>query len=389
MCTRSTCGCGRTGFHLDRLLLTTNAGFTPTGNGPAESPRAGGPPTNQAPTANAGADQTVTLPAGASLTGSATDDGLPAPPALTYTWSQFSGPGTTTFTPNAASTTATFSVAGTYVLRLSVSDGALTGTNDVQVTVNPAAGGTCAPSSNPTTLTFSSAVAGTPGSSGFNCFMPGTVQPTGANLALNAASSHLVVTSTAGDIYQTETTQNNALGLQFANTASSNYSVRARIKGPFSPTTAYQSASVYLALNSDNYAKLAVGEGGSGPRLEFGVETAGSFTQVVTTGFNLTSVDVASEGVDLWLVRNANGTIEAFYRTITNLTTTPVLGTIVSLGTTSGAPSWSASTPLYGGIVTTNFGTHHHDQYHLRRVPVGAGESARSAPDADGSDSGP
>ena len=75
------------------------------------------------------------------------------------------------------------------------------------------------------------------------------------------------------------------------------------------------------------------------------------------TAFDLTSVDTASEALDLWLVRNANGTIEALYRTITNLTGTPVLGTIVSLGTTSTAPSWSGSTPLYGGIFTTHFAT--------------------------------
>ena len=39
------------------------------------------PPANRAPVANAGADQTITLPATASLTGTATDDGLPSPPA--------------------------------------------------------------------------------------------------------------------------------------------------------------------------------------------------------------------------------------------------------------------------------------------------------------------
>ena len=95
---------------------------------------------NQAPVVNAGTAQTVTLPAGATLSGSATDDGLPNPPgALTYAWSKVSGPGTVTF-GNAASaaTTATFSVAGSYVLRLSASDSALTGTADLTVTVNPA-----------------------------------------------------------------------------------------------------------------------------------------------------------------------------------------------------------------------------------------------------------
>ena len=37
------------------------------------------PPANQAPVANAGPDQEVTLPSGVTLNGSATDDGLPGP----------------------------------------------------------------------------------------------------------------------------------------------------------------------------------------------------------------------------------------------------------------------------------------------------------------------
>ncbi|MGE3507816.1 MAG: PA14 domain-containing protein, partial [Vicinamibacterales bacterium] len=95
-------------------------------------------PQNQAPTANAGADRTITLPAGASLVGTATDDGLPNPPAaLTYAWSRVSGPGTVTFgTPATLSTTAAFSAAGTYTLRLTVSDSVLSATDDVVVTVN-------------------------------------------------------------------------------------------------------------------------------------------------------------------------------------------------------------------------------------------------------------
>ena len=98
------------------------------------------PPTNQAPTVNAGVDQTVTLPDNASLVGSTSDDGLPNPPAsVTVTWSQVSGPGTTTFAnPSALSTTASFTAAGVYVLRLTASDSVLSATDDIQITVNPA-----------------------------------------------------------------------------------------------------------------------------------------------------------------------------------------------------------------------------------------------------------
>ena len=95
---------------------------------------------NQAPTVNAGADRGVTLPNSVSLTGTATDDGLPNPPAtVTTTWSRVSGPGTVTFAnANALSTAASFSTAGSYVLRLTASDSALSSTDDVIVTVNPA-----------------------------------------------------------------------------------------------------------------------------------------------------------------------------------------------------------------------------------------------------------
>ncbi len=96
---------------------------------------------NTPPVVNAGSDATVTLPNTASLDGTVTDDGLPNPPAkVTTTWSKVSGPGTVTFGDSAiVDTTAAFSAAGIYVLRLTASDGtALPTSDDVQVTVNPA-----------------------------------------------------------------------------------------------------------------------------------------------------------------------------------------------------------------------------------------------------------
>jgi PA14 domain-containing protein/K319-like protein len=92
----------------------------------------------EAPVVNAGADQTITLPSSATLTGTATDDGRPNPPgALTSTWSMVSGPGTVTFSnPNALGTTASFSTAGLYTLRLTASDSALASSDDVIITVN-------------------------------------------------------------------------------------------------------------------------------------------------------------------------------------------------------------------------------------------------------------
>jgi hypothetical protein len=94
-------------------------------------------PVNQAPVVNAGANQTVTQPATtASLAGAVSDDGLPVGAVVTSTWSVVSGPGSVTFANvNAPSTTATFSTLGTYVLRLTASDTALSNSATTQVVV--------------------------------------------------------------------------------------------------------------------------------------------------------------------------------------------------------------------------------------------------------------
>jgi serine protease len=93
---------------------------------------------NTAPVVSAGPDQTITLPSSASLDGTVSDDGLPNPPAtVTTTWSKVSGPGTVTFgNPSAVDTTASFSVAGVYTLRLTANDSALSTSDDVVITVN-------------------------------------------------------------------------------------------------------------------------------------------------------------------------------------------------------------------------------------------------------------
>jgi hypothetical protein len=103
---------------------------------------ADGPAMNNAPTVDAGTDQSITLPAMANLTGTASDDGLPSPPgAFTTNWTKVSGPGTVTFgDATALSTTATFSQSGVYTLRLTADDSVLTTTDDIVITVNPVPG---------------------------------------------------------------------------------------------------------------------------------------------------------------------------------------------------------------------------------------------------------
>ena len=94
-------------------------------------------PVNRSPAVAAGDDQRLAWPATAQLSGSYTDDGLPSPPGIsTFAWTKVSGPGTVTFdAPNRLSSLANFSGPGDYVLRLTVNDGALSGVDDVGVTL--------------------------------------------------------------------------------------------------------------------------------------------------------------------------------------------------------------------------------------------------------------
>ena len=94
--------------------------------------------TNASPTVSAGVDQSIVYPAAANLDGTVSDDGKPNN-TLTTTWRKILGPGTVTFGNAAAvDTTASFSAAGTYVLELSASDGALS--NSARVTIAVQAG---------------------------------------------------------------------------------------------------------------------------------------------------------------------------------------------------------------------------------------------------------
>ena len=100
---------------------------------------------NQAPAVDAGTAQTIRLPTNmVPLNGTVTDDGLPNPPGVvTSRWAQVSGPpnGVIFGNANAVDTTARFSQAGTYELRLEADDSASKASSQVLITVNPALGG--------------------------------------------------------------------------------------------------------------------------------------------------------------------------------------------------------------------------------------------------------
>ena len=93
---------------------------------------------NIAPTANAGADQSITLPTSTvSLSGSGTDaDGT----ISSYSWTKVSGPAAGTITSaTSAATTVTGLAQGVYQFQLKVTDNnGATAVDTVQVTVNAA-----------------------------------------------------------------------------------------------------------------------------------------------------------------------------------------------------------------------------------------------------------
>ena len=94
---------------------------------------------NQAPTVDAGNDQTITHPTNtANLDGTVSDDLA----VVGSTWTKVSGPGSATFgNANSVDTTVLFSQVGEYVVRLAASDGTLETTDTVTITYNPAASG--------------------------------------------------------------------------------------------------------------------------------------------------------------------------------------------------------------------------------------------------------
>ena len=128
----------------DLINTGTNVGLPYAGSAPDRGAYESGsvttpPPTNAAPTANAGADKSITLPVNTvSLTGAGNDaDGTIA----SYAWTRVSGPNTPTLSGATGTTlTAANLVAGTYTFRLTVTDNAgATGYDDVNVIVGSTA----------------------------------------------------------------------------------------------------------------------------------------------------------------------------------------------------------------------------------------------------------
>ena len=110
----------------DPAVLGGKASF-----GPPETDGNGGG--NQAPSVDAGADQTVILGASVALDGTVSDDGQPGG-SVTTSWS---GAGASFADASAVDTTASFAAVGTYTLTLTADDGELSGSDSVVITVLP------------------------------------------------------------------------------------------------------------------------------------------------------------------------------------------------------------------------------------------------------------
>jgi|GEM_PF-6950661 parallel beta-helix repeat protein len=127
------------GTYVFRLTVTDNGGATASDDVQVIVNTSLAPsPSNQAPTADAGPDQTITLPTNTvTLNGTGND---PDGSITGYNWARISGPNGSGLVQqaNSASTQVTGLTAGTFVYRLTVTDNAgATASSDVTVTVNP------------------------------------------------------------------------------------------------------------------------------------------------------------------------------------------------------------------------------------------------------------
>ncbi|HVM87014.1 MAG TPA: PKD domain-containing protein [Puia sp.] len=123
------------GTYVFQLKATDNGGLSGTGTVTIIVNAA----PNQPPVANAGSNQTITLPTKTvSVDGSASKD--PDGVIVSFNWSQISGPSQASITSSSSiSTTITNLIQGTYVFLLTVTDNnGATGKDSISIVVNPA-----------------------------------------------------------------------------------------------------------------------------------------------------------------------------------------------------------------------------------------------------------
>ena len=148
------------------------------------------------PIVNAGPDQSITLPSLAFMAGSAIDTNTPTL-TLTNIWTKVSGAGSVTFSdPNSLTAIATFSTAGTYVLRLTSNNGVNSSYDEMTVTVGSgAATKTIDVTSNPTGVSI------VVGPSDLNGFANGVTNFTRTYLTTTSVTLTAPSTFTGGYIF--------------------------------------------------------------------------------------------------------------------------------------------------------------------------------------------
>jgi hypothetical protein len=123
--------------------LSNQVVFTPP-NAPDDStPDDSNTPANQPPVVNAGQDQTIAIGAGEiTLAGDVKDDGLPEDGSATTEWKLKAGPDTAEIENASGLTTkVTFKQSGTYTFELTATDGELTASDTVIITVTESTSG--------------------------------------------------------------------------------------------------------------------------------------------------------------------------------------------------------------------------------------------------------
>jgi alpha-tubulin suppressor-like RCC1 family protein len=285
------------------------------------------------PIVDAGANQTITLPNNTvTLSGSATDDGLPNS-TLTYSWVKYSGPaaatGTVTFSnPTSKNTTATFSAAGTYHLHLTANDGQYSGMDRVTIVVN-ASTSNVPPTSNagpdlsltwPNSATLNGTVSADAVTTTWSKVSgPGTVTFANASAVDTTASF-----SVAGT-YVVRLTANDG---EFSATDDATITLNSTSTVPATPSslsaTGISSTQIQLSWTDQSSNE-------SGFAIERGTTSSGPFTQIGSVDVNVTSFTnsgLPASTTYFYRVRAYNSMGNSAYTSVASGTTNPTVTSV-------------------------------------------------------------
>ncbi len=259
----------------DNHGLTNSASVTITVN-----------PVSTAPVANAGSDQTITLPTSSvSLSGSGAGTG--GATISTYAWTQTSGPSTAAITtPGSAATTVTGLIQGTYVFTLTVTDNhGLTNSASVTITVNPANTAPIADAGSNQTITLptnSVSLSGTgTGTNGATISTYAWTQTSGPSTAsiTSAGSAFTTVTGLVQGTYVFTLTVTDNHGL--TNSASVTITVNPANTAPIADAGSNQ--TITLPTNSVSLSGSGTGTNGATISSYAWTQTSGPSTATITT----------------------------------------------------------------------------------------------------------